>query len=159
MNVANRKCVFRLGLRSLRVNRTRNLAAALAIALTAMLFISLFTIAFSINEGFQQSTFRQVGSSSHGGFKYLTEEQYNELKDDPRIARSGLRRFISPPCIARMTTAKPAWTAIGPGRETRSHYGMWSGLSITIPPLARSSPRARTSAMSTGGAAPRSTGT
>ena len=97
MNVANRKCVFRLGLRSLRANRTRNLVAVLAIALTAMLFTSLFTIAFSINEGFQQATFRQVGSKSHGGFKYLTEQQYSELKDDPRIAQSGLRRFIGMP--------------------------------------------------------------
>lgn len=97
MNVANRKRVFSLGLRSLKANRTRNLVAALAIALTAMLFTSLFTIAFSINEGFQQTTFRQVGSSSHGGFKYLTEEQYNELKDDPRIAQSGLRRFLGMP--------------------------------------------------------------
>ena len=97
MNVANRKCVFRLGLRSLRANRARNLVAVLAIALTAMLFTSLFTIAFSINEGIQQATFRQVGSFSHGGFKYLTEEQYNELKDDPRIAQYGLRRFIGMP--------------------------------------------------------------
>lgn len=97
MNVANRKCVFRLGLRSLKANRTRNLVAVLAIALTAMLFTSLFTIAFSINEGFQQTTFRQVGSKSHGGFKYLTEQQYDELKDDPRIAQSGLRRFIGMP--------------------------------------------------------------
>lgn len=97
MNVANRKCVFRLGLRSLKANRTRNLVAVLAIALTAMLFTSLFTIAFSINEGFQQTTFRQVGSKSHGGFKYLTEQQYNKLKDDPRIAQSGLRRFIGMP--------------------------------------------------------------
>ena len=53
MNVANRKRVFSLGLRSLKANRARNLVAALAIALTAMLFTSLFTIAFSINEGFQ----------------------------------------------------------------------------------------------------------
>ena len=97
MNVANRKCVFCLGLRSLRANRTRNLVAVLAIALTAMLFTSLFTIAFSINEGFQQTTFRQVGSKSHGGFKYLTEEQFSELKDDPRIAQYGLRRFIGMP--------------------------------------------------------------
>lgn len=100
MNVANRKRVFRLGLRSLQANRTRNLVAVLAIALTAMLFTSLFTIAFSINEGFQQTTFRQVGASSHGGFKYLTEEQYNELKDDPRIAQSGLRRFLGMPTKA-----------------------------------------------------------
>ena len=51
MNVSNRSYVWRLGLRALLANRTRNLVAVLAIALTAMLFTSLFTIALSINEG------------------------------------------------------------------------------------------------------------
>ena len=50
--------------RALAANRTRNLVAALAIALTALLFTSLFTIAMSLNEGFQQSSFRQAGG--HG---------------------------------------------------------------------------------------------
>ncbi len=97
MKVSNRKCVRRLSRRSLAADRTRNIVAIVAIALTAMLFTSLFTIAFSINEGFQQANFRQVGGYSHGGFKYLTEEQYNELKDDPLIAEHGLRRFLGMP--------------------------------------------------------------
>lgn len=97
MKVSNRKCVRRLSRRSLAANRTRNIVAIVAIALTAMLFTSLFTIAFSINEGFQQANFRQVGGYSHGTFKYLTEEQYNELKDDPLIAEHGLRRFLGMP--------------------------------------------------------------
>lgn len=97
MKVSNRKCVRRLSRRSLAANRTRNIIAIVAIALTAMLFTSLFTIAFSINEGFQQANFRQVGGYSHGGFKYLSEEQYNELKDDPLIAEYGLRRFLGMP--------------------------------------------------------------
>lgn len=97
MKVSNRKCVRRLSRRSLAANRTRNIIAIVAIALTAMLFTSLFTIAFSINEGFQQANFRQVGGYSHGGFKYLTEEQYNELKDDSLIAEQGLRRFLGMP--------------------------------------------------------------
>lgn len=97
MKVSNRKCMRRLSRRSLAANRTRNIVAIVAIALTAMLFTSLFTIAFSINEGFQQANFRQVGGYSHGGFKYLTEEQYNELKDDPLIAEHGLRRFLGMP--------------------------------------------------------------
>ena len=61
MNVSNGKCIRRLSLRALAANRTRNLVAALAIALTALLFTSLFTIAMSLNEGFQQSSFRQAG--------------------------------------------------------------------------------------------------
>ena len=85
MNVSNRKCVRTLARRSLRASRTRNLIAVLAIALTTVLFTSLFTIALSINDGFQQNNFRQVGGYSHGGFKYLTEAQYEALKDDPLI--------------------------------------------------------------------------
>ena len=93
MKVANRKCIRRLGMRTLLAGRTRNLVAILAIALTAMLFTSLFTIAMSINEGFQQSNFRQAGGFSHGGFKYLTEEQFEELKEDPLIREWGGAAF------------------------------------------------------------------
>lgn len=97
MKVSNRKCVRRLSLRTLRANRTRNLIAVLAIALTTVLFTTLFTIAMSINDGFQQSNFRQVGGFSHGGFKYLTEEQFETLREDPLIREWGLRRFLGMP--------------------------------------------------------------
>ena len=55
------------------------------------------TIALSINEGIQQNNFRQAGVWSHGTFKYLTEEQFEELKDDPLIESWGLRRFVGMP--------------------------------------------------------------
>ncbi|MGI5953421.1 ABC transporter permease [Dysosmobacter sp.] len=97
MKVSNRGCIRRLGLRTLLANRTRNIVAVLAIALTAVLFTSLFTIALSINEGIQQNNFRQAGGWSHGTFKYLTEEQFEELKGDPLIASWGLRRFLGMP--------------------------------------------------------------
>ena len=84
MKVSNRKCVRALSLKSLWAAKTRNIVAVLAIAL-------------SINEGFQQSNFRQVGGFSHGGFKYLTEEQFHELREDPLIAQWGLRRFVGMP--------------------------------------------------------------
>ena len=97
MKVSNGRTIRRLGWRSMKAAKTRNLIAILAIALTTVLFTSLFTIAMSINDGFQQSNFRQVGGFSHGGFKYLTEEQFNELKDDPIIDQWGLRRFLGMP--------------------------------------------------------------
>lgn len=97
MKVANSQCIRRLSLRTLRANGTRNLIAIFAVALTALLFTSLFTVALSINEGFQQANFRQVGGFSHGGFKYLTQEQFTELKEDPLIQTYGLRRFLGMP--------------------------------------------------------------
>ena len=100
MNVKNNRCIRRLAWKSLLASHTRNLIAVVAIALTAVLFTSLFTILLSINEGIQQANFRQVGGFSHGGFKYLTEEQFEELKDDPLIGQWGKRRFLGMPADA-----------------------------------------------------------
>lgn len=97
MKVSNGSCIRRLSIRALLANRTRNVVAVLAIALTAMLFTSLFTIAMSINEGIQQNNFRQAGGCSHGSFKYLTEEQCEELQGDPLIQAYGIRRFLGMP--------------------------------------------------------------
>lgn len=97
MNVSNRKCIRHLSFKSLRASKSRNIVAILAIALTTLLFTSLFTIALSINDGIQQSNFRQVGGYSHGGFKYLSQAQFDALKDDPLIAQRGLRRFVGMP--------------------------------------------------------------
>lgn len=105
MNVKNSACIRRLAWKTLLASRTRNLIAIAAIALTTLLFTALFTLALSINEGFQQSNFRQVGGFSHGGFKYLTQAQFTELQDDPRIAQWGVRRFLGMPRDVPFTKA------------------------------------------------------
>lgn len=97
MRVDNRKCIRRLGRKNLKAEKSRNLIAVLAIALTTMMFTALFTIIMSIGYGFEQSNFRQVGGYSHGGFKYLTQEQFDELKTDERIKEYSLRRFVGMP--------------------------------------------------------------
>ena len=95
--VSNGSCVRRLSWRAMGAARMRNLIAILAIALTATLFTSLFTIALSLNDGIQRNNFRQVGGYEHGGFKYLTREQFDELKGDPMIREWGLRRVVGLP--------------------------------------------------------------
>lgn len=97
MKVKNKRCIRTLSLKQFRAAKIRNLIAVFAIALTTLLFTSLFTIALSINDGFQQSNFRQCGGWSHGTFKYLTEEQFEEIKEDPLIKQWGLRRFVGMP--------------------------------------------------------------
>lgn len=85
LNVGSRKCIRRLSGRSIKNNRTRNVIAVLAVILTAVMFTTLFTIGVSIMDAFQLSTMRQVGTSAHAGFKFLTQEQYDIVKDDPEI--------------------------------------------------------------------------
>lgn len=94
MKVANRKCICRLSVKSLKSAKFRNFITVFAVALTTILFTSLFTIAISMVEGFEQSNFRQVGGYSHGGFKYLSKEKYDILKTDPLIKEHGLRIFV-----------------------------------------------------------------
>lgn len=96
--VSNKRCVRRLGFRSMKAARTRNVIATLAIALTTMLFTSLFTIAASINYSYQQENFRQAGGDTHASIKNIpTWEQVEELRTDPLIKESGARLFVGMP--------------------------------------------------------------
>lgn len=97
MNVANKKCIRGLSMKSMKAGRTRNFIAVLAIALTAILFTTLFTVALSINHSIQQANFRQAGGWTHGAFKYLTQDQFDEIKTDSLIRQYGLRRIVGMP--------------------------------------------------------------
>lgn len=99
--VQNRGCIRRLSDKSLKAAKTRNRIAVLAIALTTILFTSLFTIAASINYSFQQQNFRQAGGDMHGSFKDVTEEQMEELRHDPMVKESGARLLVG------MTSSDP----------------------------------------------------
>ncbi len=97
MNVSNRKCIRRLSIASFKAAKIRNIITIAAIALTTILFTVIFTVGMSIKHGFEQSNFRQVGGYSHGGFKNLTREQFEELKDDPLIKEYGKRIYCGMP--------------------------------------------------------------
>lgn len=97
LRVSNKPCIRDLAHKSFKASNTRNIIAVLAIALTTILFTALFTIGLSINEAFQQSNFRQVGGYVHGGFKYLSEEQFLELREDPLIKDWGVSRVLGFP--------------------------------------------------------------
>ncbi len=94
LRVSNKSCIRELSKKSFDAAKTRNLIAILAITLTTILFTALFTVGLSMNEAFQQSNFRQVGGWDHGGFKYLTEEQFLELREDPLIQEWGVSRVL-----------------------------------------------------------------
>ncbi len=94
IKVSNSKCIRHLGFRSMRAARTRNIVAVLAIALTTVLFTSLFTIAASINYSYQQENFRQMGGDGHGAIKEVTWEQAEEFRADPLVQDSWARLFV-----------------------------------------------------------------
>lgn len=95
--VKNRKVIRRLSIRSFLANRTRNIIAVLAIVLTTILFTTLFTVVISVNYSTQQQTMRMVGGSAHGGFKYLTWEQVEQLSKHPLIKKCGYSVMLATP--------------------------------------------------------------
>lgn len=92
--VKNKKLLRKLTLRNLKVNKTRNRVAILAIVLTTVLFTSLFSIIASLNESFRQQSFRQQGSSFHVGFKNVTKEQADAIAMDKSVKQAGYRYYL-----------------------------------------------------------------
>lgn len=91
MNVKNRACIRKLSMKTLRASWKRNIIAVLAIALTALLFTSLFTVALSLTKSYENYTFRQIGGYSHGTFKEVNEEQAAAIAAHPKVKSVGLR--------------------------------------------------------------------
>ena len=94
MNVRNRGCIRRLSVRTLRAAWKRNAIAVAAIALTALLFTSLFTVALSINSSYETYTFRQIGGYCHGTFKEVSEEQARAIAAHPNVKAVGKRTTV-----------------------------------------------------------------
>lgn len=94
MKVQNRKCIWKLSRKSLWAYRKRNLIAIVAIALTTLLFTSLFTIALSINASYEAYQFRQCGGYNHGTFKDVTDEQAAAIAAHPTVKETGARTVI-----------------------------------------------------------------
>lgn len=94
MKINNKKCISRVSIKNLRTAKTRCIVSIIAIALTTILFTSLFTILMTMVKGIEESNFRYAGSSAHGVFKKLTEEQYDILRKDKGIEEYGLRRIL-----------------------------------------------------------------
>lgn len=92
--VRNGKVIRKIADRTRKAGKNRNIIAVLAIALTALLFTSIFTVGGSIINKQQESTCRQVGTSSHGGFKFLTQEEYDIVKKDQKLKSVSCRRIV-----------------------------------------------------------------
>ena len=94
MKVKNGSCIRRLSFKTLMAAKKRNIIAVLAIALTALLFTSLFTIVMSINETNQNYQFRSVGGYAHGAFKDVDEDQIAVLSAHPDVKAVGVRTVL-----------------------------------------------------------------
>ena len=90
----NTAVIKRLSKRYFKKNRVRNIAAILAILLTAFLFTSITSLAFSMVSSIQLSQQMLKGSKADGDIRYMTEEQYEQLISSDFVEQAGCRRVI-----------------------------------------------------------------
>ena len=93
--VNNRKTILRLAFRSLKAAKLRNGMAVCAIALTAVLFTTLFTLGVGTVDAFQQSTMRQSGSSAHAVIKYIDDAAFETIRSHPLIDEIAYNRMLA----------------------------------------------------------------
>lgn len=93
--VKNNKVINRLSRKSIVANKTRNIIAIIAIALTTILFTSLFTAGIGMMESIRMQTLRQSGGDGHIVLKYLSEDQYQKLKTHKLVKEASYSKIIA----------------------------------------------------------------
>lgn len=94
LKVNNKQAIMNLAQSGIKANPKKYLVLVCAVILTTVLFSSLFTIGSSLLNEIQKATMRQVGGSAHAGFKYLSESEYNLVKDDKKIKDISYRILV-----------------------------------------------------------------
>lgn len=95
IRVKNKKVIHRLSDRSFSASKTRNIIAVIAIALTALLFTSLFTMGFGAVESLQRASMTMTGGDGHASIKYVTDEEYDAVYGHPLIKEMAYCRMLS----------------------------------------------------------------
>ncbi|MEK3870645.1 MULTISPECIES: ABC transporter permease [unclassified Paenibacillus] len=94
IKVKNKKVIRKLADKSYKTNKTRNLIAILAIALTSLLFTVLYTMGLGTVDSIQQTTLRQAGGG-HAVLKHIDDEVFTKIKEHPLIKEIAYRRILS----------------------------------------------------------------
>ncbi|QDY84201.1 ABC transporter permease [Paenibacillus polymyxa] len=95
IKVKNKKVIRKLADKSFKANKARNLFAIVAIALTSLLFTTLFTMGIGAGESLQRATMRQAGGDGHAVLKYITDDEFNHVKNHPLIKEIAYNRILS----------------------------------------------------------------
>ena len=94
LKVNNKQAIMNLAQSGIKTNPKKYLVLVFAVVLTTVLFSSLFTIGSSLLNEIQKATMRQVGGSAHAGLKYLSESEYDLVKDDKKVKDISYRILV-----------------------------------------------------------------
>ncbi|WP_077074275.1 ABC transporter permease [Aedoeadaptatus urinae] len=94
MNVNNKAYIRRLAKSTLNANKSRRNILLLAIALTSILFTSLFSVALGLGKSMETQTMKTIGTISHGSFKELSDKDISILSKDKDIKEFSIREKV-----------------------------------------------------------------
>ena len=94
MKVKNKAYIRSLAKNILNANKSRRNILLLAIALTSILFTSLFSVALGLGKSMETQTMKTIGTISHGSFKELSDKDINILSKDKDIKEFSIREKV-----------------------------------------------------------------
>lgn len=94
MKVKNKAYIRSLAKNILNANKGRRNILLLAIALTSILFTSLFSVALGLEKSIETQTMKTVGTISHGSFKDISNKDIEILSKDKDITDFSVREKI-----------------------------------------------------------------
>ena len=94
MKVKNKAYIRRLAKSILNANKSRRNILLLAIALTSILFTSLFSVALGLGKSMETQTMKTIGTISHGSFKELSDKDISILSKDKDIKEFSIREKV-----------------------------------------------------------------
>jgi putative ABC transport system permease protein len=130
IQVSNSKIITKLSQRSLRANRRRNIVAVIAIALTAILFTTLFTISGGILSTTEKNTQIMVGTSAHAGGKNLTQTEYEKVANAPSVKDSSYNILVG---LAENDALRKQQTEIRYSEDKAAKWGFSYPATGTMP--------------------------
>ena len=94
MKVKNKAYIRCLAKNILNANKSRRNILFLAIALTSILFTSLFSVALGLGKSMETQTMKTIGTISHGSFKELSDKDISILSKDKDIKEFSIREKV-----------------------------------------------------------------
>ncbi len=94
MKVKNKAYIRRLAKNILNANKSRRNILLLAIALTSILFTSLFSVALGLGKSMETQTMKTIGTISHGSFKDISDKDIEILTQDKDIKDFSVREKV-----------------------------------------------------------------
>ena len=91
MKVQNRAYIRKLAKAILTTNKSRRNILLLAIALTCILFTSLFSVVLGLGKSMEAQTMKTVGSISHGSYKEVSNKDIEILSKDKDIKKYAIK--------------------------------------------------------------------